>query len=50
MFTQSVSWEKKSNMQSQDELYSFLGDRVGGFHISVVRVVLGGFIFVESGP
>ena len=37
MFTQSVSWEKTSNMQSQDELYSFLGDRVGGFHSSVVR-------------
>ena len=37
MFTQSVSWEKTSNMQSQDELYSFLGDRVGGFHGSVVR-------------
>ena len=37
MFTQSVSWEKTSNMQSQDELYSFLGDRVGGFHGSVMR-------------
>ena len=37
MFTQSVSWEKTSNMQSQDELYSFLGDRVRGFHSSVVR-------------
>ena len=37
MFTQSVSWEKTSNMQSQDELYSFLGDRVGGFRSSVVR-------------
>ena len=37
MFTQSVSWEKTSNMQSQDELYSFLGDRAGGFHSSVVR-------------
>ena len=36
MFTQSASWEKTSNMQSQDELYSFLGDRVGGFHSSVV--------------
>ena len=38
MFTQSVSWEKTSNMQSQDELYSFLGDRVWGFHSSVVRM------------
>ena len=37
MFTQSVSWEKTSIMQSQDELYSFLGDRVGVFHSSVVR-------------
>ena len=37
MLTQSVSWEKTSNMQSQDELYSFLGDRVGGFHRRVVR-------------
>ena len=37
MFTQSVSWEKTSNMQSLDELYSFLGDRVRGFHSSVVR-------------
>ena len=37
MFTQSVSWEKTSNMQSQNELYSFLGDRVKGFHSSVVR-------------
>ena len=37
MFTQSVSWEKTSNMQSQNELYSFLGDRVGGFHCSAVR-------------
>ena len=37
MLTQSVSWEKTSNMQSQDELYSFLGDRVGGFHSCVVR-------------
>ena len=24
-------------MQSEDELYSFLGDRVGGFHSSVLR-------------
>ena len=39
MFTQSVSWEKTSNMQFQDELYSFLGDRVRGFHSSVVRRV-----------
>ena len=37
MFTQSVSWEKTSNMQFQDELYSFLGGRVRGFHNSVVR-------------
>ena len=37
MFTQSVSWEKTSNMQFQDELYSFLGDRARGFHSSVVR-------------
>ena len=37
MLTQSVSWEKTSDMQSQDELYSFLGDGVGGFHSSVVR-------------
>ena len=37
MFTQSVSWEKTSSMQSQDELYSFLGDRVCSFHSSVVR-------------
>ena len=38
MFTsQSVAQEKTSNMQSQDELYSFLGDRVRGFHSSVVR-------------
>ena len=37
MLTQSVSWEKTSNMQFQDQLYSFLGDRVGGFHSSVVR-------------
>ena len=37
MFTQSVSWEKTSNMQCQDELYSFLGDRVRGFHSSVAR-------------
>ena len=37
MFTQSVSWEKTSNMQSQDELYSFLGDRVRSFRSSVVR-------------
>ena len=37
MFTQSVNWEKTSNMQSQDELYSFLGDRVFSFHSSVVR-------------
>ena len=37
MFTQSVSWEKTSNTQSQDELYSFLGDRVGGFHSNVVK-------------
>ena len=37
MFTQSVSWEKTSNMQSQDELYSFLGDIVCSFHSSVVR-------------
>ena len=37
MFTQSVSWEKTSNMQSQDELYSFLGNRVRGFHSSMVR-------------
>ena len=41
MFTQSVSWEKTSNMQFQDELYSFLGDRVRGFHSSVVRRVRG---------
>ena len=39
MFTQSVSWEKASNMLFQDELYSFLGDRVRGFHSSVVRRV-----------
>ena len=37
MFIQSVSWEKTSNMQSQDDLYSFLGDRVEGVHSSVVR-------------
>ena len=34
--------EKTSNMQSQDELYSFLGDRVGGFHSSAVRRRSGG--------
>ena len=44
MFTQSVSWEKTRNMQSQDELYSFLGDRVRGFHSSVV----GGCIFFTN--
>ena len=32
MFTQSFSSEKTSDMQSQDELYSFLGDIVGIFH------------------
>ena len=37
MFTQSVIWEKTSNKQSQDELYSFLGDRAGGFHSCVLR-------------
>ena len=37
MFTQSVIWEKTSNKQSQDELYSFLGDRAGVFHSSVPR-------------
>ena len=26
--TLSVSWEKTRNMQSQDELYSFLGDSI----------------------
>ena len=37
MFTQSFSWEKISNMQSQDELYSLLSNRVGDYHSSVRR-------------
>ena len=37
MFTESVSWEKISDMQSQEKLYSFLCDRVVGFHSNVMR-------------
>ena len=38
MLSQSVSWAKKRDMESQDELYSFFCDRLGGGgHISVMR-------------
>ena len=33
----SQSVGRKQETCNQDELYSFLGDRVGGFHSSVVR-------------
>ena len=52
MFTQSVSWEKTSNIQSQDELHSFLGNRVVDFHSSVLRrgreVAVGQFYCLQT--
>ena len=39
VFKQLVSWAKTRDMESQDKLYSFFGDRDrgGGGHISVMR-------------
>ena len=54
MFTQSVSLAKTRDMESQDELYSFFGDRLGGGggHINVMRrgreVEAGRFYFLQT--
>ena len=53
MFTQSVSLAKTRDMESQNELYSFFGDRLGGGgHINVMRrgreVEAGRFYFLQT--